>query len=135
MTAVGADARVQTDGALPQKLASQVRKVPGVREVTGVRVDPGQQVMNASTPFDLLVVDPEPYARLVAATGLGSSFPAGKLDARHRGPSPRSPRRWWRGRSSTASATRAASDPRSDRSWCASWARRTPRRHPPTTSS
>ncbi|MEV6992664.1 FtsX-like permease family protein [Streptomyces sp. NPDC093228] len=81
VTAVGADARVQTDSALPQKLASQVRKVAGVREVTGVRVDPGQQVMNAGTPFDLLVVDPEPYARLVAATGLGSSFPAGKLDA------------------------------------------------------
>ena|GEM_PF-5541038 len=81
VTAVGADARVQTDGALPQKLASQVRKVPGVREVTGVRVDPGQQVMNAGTSFDLLVVDPEPYARLVAVTGLGSSFPAGKLDA------------------------------------------------------
>ncbi|MFF7215470.1 FtsX-like permease family protein [Streptomyces sp. NPDC008238] len=81
VTAVGADARVQSLGALPQGLDDRVRKVPGVREVTGVRVEPGQQIMNSRTRFDLLVVDPEPYARLVAATGLGSSFPAGELRA------------------------------------------------------
>ncbi|MEU4096483.1 hypothetical protein [Streptomyces sp. NPDC026673] len=81
VTAVGADARVQTYGALPQGLDAQVRKIAGVREVTGVRVEPGQQIMNSRTRFDLLVVDPKPYARLVAATGLGSAFPAGKLDS------------------------------------------------------
>ncbi|MFF3257529.1 hypothetical protein ACFYWP_42675 [Actinacidiphila glaucinigra] len=88
VTAVGADARVQTFGALPQGLDTQVRKVPGVREVTGVRVEPGQHLMNSRTQFDLLVVDPEPYARLVAATGLGSSFPTGKLDSGTKEPLP-----------------------------------------------
>uniref|UniRef100_UPI003D726FF9 ABC transporter permease n=1 Tax=Actinacidiphila sp. bgisy160 TaxID=3413796 RepID=UPI003D726FF9 len=81
VTSVGADARVQTLGALPRGLDAQVRKIAGVREVTGVRIEPGQQIMSSRTRFDLLVVDPKPYARLVAATGLGSSFPAGKLDS------------------------------------------------------
>ncbi|MFB7285697.1 FtsX-like permease family protein, partial [Actinacidiphila glaucinigra] len=88
VTAVGADARVQTFGALPQGLDTQVRKVPGVREVTGVRIEPGQQIINSRTRFDLLVVDPEPYARLVAADGLGTSFPAGKLDSATKEPIP-----------------------------------------------
>ncbi|MEU0188246.1 FtsX-like permease family protein, partial [Streptomyces sp. NPDC006207] len=88
VTAVGADARVQTFGALPQGLDAQVRNIAGVREVTGVRVEPGQKLINDRILFDLLVVDPEPYARLVAATGLGSSFPAGKLDSGAKEPIP-----------------------------------------------
>ncbi|MFD8077266.1 FtsX-like permease family protein [Streptomyces sp. NPDC059718] len=88
VTAVGADARVQSYGALPQGLDAQVRQVPGVREVTGVRVETGQQIMNSRTRFDLVVVDPKPYARLVAATGLGASFPVGKLDSGAKEPIP-----------------------------------------------
>ncbi|GGO26626.1 hypothetical protein GCM10011574_59310 [Microbispora bryophytorum] len=81
VTSVGADARVQTFGALPQGLGAQGRKVTGVREATGVRIGNGQRIANSSTRFDLLVVDPEPYARLVAATGLGSSLRADRLDS------------------------------------------------------
>ncbi|MFF3951501.1 hypothetical protein ACFYYN_42940 [Streptomyces sp. NPDC001902] len=88
VTAVGADARVQTFGALPQGLDAQIRKVTGVRGVTGVRAEPGQQIMNTRTRFDLLVVDPKPYARLVAASGLGADFPAGKLDSGAKEPIP-----------------------------------------------
>ncbi|MDX2710219.1 ABC transporter permease, partial [Streptomyces sp. PA03-6a] len=88
VTAVGADARVQSYGALPQGIDAQVRKVTGVREVTGVRIESGQKLINYRDRFDLLVVDPEPYARLVAATGLGSSFPAGKLDSGAKEPIP-----------------------------------------------
>ncbi|WUD70683.1 hypothetical protein OG937_02785 [Streptomyces sp. NBC_00510] len=88
VTAVGADARVQSYGALPQGLTAQIRKVTGVREVTGVRIESGQKLINDRDRFDLLVVDPKPYARLVAATGLGADFPAGKLDSGAKEPIP-----------------------------------------------
>ncbi|MEU4098134.1 FtsX-like permease family protein [Streptomyces sp. NPDC026673] len=81
LTAVGADARVQTYGALPQGIDARIRKVTGVHEVTGVRIEPGQTLLGSRTRFDLLVVDPKPYTRLVAETGLGAPFPTTVLDA------------------------------------------------------
>ncbi|QQM47014.1 ABC transporter permease [Streptomyces liliifuscus] len=77
---LGADARVEAEGALPATLPERVRSTPGVREVTPLSIayeaKPGAGV--ESVP--LAGVDPEGYARLADRTGLGA-FPAGELKA------------------------------------------------------
>ncbi|MGA5449470.1 FtsX-like permease family protein [Streptomyces umbrinus] len=77
---LGADARVEAEGALPATLPERVRSAPGVREVTPLSIayeaKPGAGV--ESVP--LAGVDPEGYARLADQTGLGA-FPAGELKA------------------------------------------------------
>jgi len=77
---LGADARVEAEGALPATLPERVRSAPGVREVTALSIayeaKPGAGV--ESVP--LAGVDPEGYARLAERTGLGA-FPAGELKA------------------------------------------------------
>ncbi|MDQ1029205.1 putative ABC transport system permease protein [Streptomyces umbrinus] len=77
---LGADARVEAEGALPATLPERVRSAPGVREVTPLSIayeaKPGAGV--ESVP--LAGVDPEGYARLAGRTGLGA-FPAGELKA------------------------------------------------------
>ncbi|MEV4036685.1 FtsX-like permease family protein [Streptomyces umbrinus] len=77
---LGADARVEAEGALPATLPEQVRSAPGVQEVTPLSIayeaKPGAGV--ESVP--LAGVDPEGYARLADRTGLGA-FPAGELKA------------------------------------------------------
>ncbi|MEU5346255.1 FtsX-like permease family protein [Streptomyces sp. NPDC020766] len=77
---LGADARVEAEGALPTALPERVRSAPGVREVTPLSIayeaKPGAGV--DSVP--LAGVDPEGYARLAERTGLGA-FPAGELKA------------------------------------------------------
>ncbi|MGI3230076.1 FtsX-like permease family protein [Streptomyces sp. GTA36] len=77
---LGADARVEAEGALPATLPERVRSAPGVREVTPLSIayeaKPGAGV--ESVP--LAGVDPEGYARLADRTGLGA-FPAGELKA------------------------------------------------------
>ncbi|MGA6221247.1 FtsX-like permease family protein [Streptomyces umbrinus] len=77
---LGADARVEAEGALPATLPERVRSAPGVQEVTPLSIayeaKPGAGV--ESVP--LAGVDPEGYARLADRTGLGA-FPAGELKA------------------------------------------------------
>lgn len=77
---LGADARVEAEGALPATLPERVRSAPGVQEVTPLSIayeaKPGAGV--ESVP--LAGVDPEGYARLAGRTGLGA-FPAGELKA------------------------------------------------------
>jgi putative ABC transport system permease protein len=77
---LGADARVEAEGALPAALPDRVRSAPGVREVTPLSIayeaKPGAGV--ESVP--LAGVDPEGYARLAGRTGLGA-FPADELKA------------------------------------------------------
>ncbi|MFF3565042.1 FtsX-like permease family protein [Streptomyces sp. NPDC002574] len=87
---VGADARVQsTVGlALPKGLDARVRRVPGVRDTLGARVETGQILQATNTRYDVLIVDPERYARLIRHTGVGTSFPAAALADPGRGPAP-----------------------------------------------
>ncbi|MGW0650221.1 FtsX-like permease family protein [Streptomyces umbrinus] len=86
---LGADARVEAEGALPATLPERVRSAPGVREVTPLSIayeaKPGAGV--ESVP--LAGVDPEGYARLADRTGLGA-FPAGELKASPAGGSSKS---------------------------------------------
>ncbi|MFI6279602.1 FtsX-like permease family protein [Streptomyces sp. NPDC050988] len=86
---LGADARVEAEGALPATLPERVRSAPGVREVTPLSIayeaKPGAGV--ESVP--LAGVDPEGYARLADRTGLGA-FPAGELKASPAGGSAKS---------------------------------------------
>ncbi|MGX1914638.1 FtsX-like permease family protein [Streptomyces phaeochromogenes] len=86
---LGADARVEAEGALPATLPERVRSAPGVQEVTPLSIayeaKPGAGV--ESVP--LAGVDPEGYARLAGRTGLGA-FPAGELKASPAGGSAKS---------------------------------------------
>jgi putative ABC transport system permease protein len=83
VAAVGADARVESVSGLPGGLAARVRRVPGVREVTGVRMETGMGTGAdlSVRPFSVVAVDPVPYARLAAHTGLdgGGPLPAAAL--------------------------------------------------------
>ncbi|MFI8187181.1 FtsX-like permease family protein [Actinacidiphila glaucinigra] len=76
---VGADARIDSLTTLPAGLAEHVRKVAGVRATTSVRIETGLSTIPAGTSYDLVVVDPEKYAALVSATGIGEPFPARAL--------------------------------------------------------
>ncbi|MEV0318930.1 FtsX-like permease family protein [Streptomyces sp. NPDC050658] len=71
LLAVGADVRVERgDGALPGSLAAEVRRAPGVGEVTSVHVDWYLRLPDQST-VPLVAVDPAAYSRLTRSTGLG----------------------------------------------------------------
>ncbi|QEU94317.1 FtsX-like permease family protein [Streptomyces kanamyceticus] len=68
---VGADARVERTGKpLPASLAAELRKASGVREVSAVHIDWTLTLPDGSA-VPLVAVEPETYARLTAATGLG----------------------------------------------------------------
>jgi putative ABC transport system permease protein len=79
LTAVGADARVDSLTTLPDGLAARVRHVTGVRDVVSARIERGLATDAQGTAYDLVIVDPADYARLVAHTGLGGAFPAAAL--------------------------------------------------------
>ncbi|MEU5698817.1 FtsX-like permease family protein [Streptomyces aurantiacus] len=80
LLSLGADARVETMGALPAALPAQLRSAPGVREATtlsiGYEAKPGTGVETVP----LAGVEPDGYARLAQRTHLGA-FPAGALKA------------------------------------------------------
>ncbi|WP_307135992.1 FtsX-like permease family protein [Streptomyces aurantiacus] len=80
LLSLGADARVETMGALPAALPAQLRSAPGVREATalsiGYEAKPGAGVETVP----LAGVEPDGYARLAQRTHLGA-FPAGALKA------------------------------------------------------
>lgn len=76
---VGADARIESVVELPAGLDERVRKVKGVRDTTSVRVETGLSTTSGDMKYALVIVDPEKYAALVSATGLGGPFPARAL--------------------------------------------------------
>ncbi|MGX6741352.1 FtsX-like permease family protein [Streptomyces peucetius] len=88
LLATGADARVSGSGdavALPDGTERAVRGVPGVRDVTAVRIEhaldlPARNQADRSAPpaTSLVGADPGAYARLAGALGLGA-FPADSL--------------------------------------------------------
>ncbi|MFJ5553555.1 FtsX-like permease family protein [Streptomyces sp. NPDC093225] len=85
LLAVGADVRITTPGELrplPAGTPDAVRRVPGVREATTVRMDRAAAVPSPGSggrrTLTLVGVEPGPYARLAAHTGLGA-FPATAL--------------------------------------------------------
>ncbi|WP_328913588.1 MULTISPECIES: ABC transporter permease [unclassified Streptomyces] len=71
---VGADARIDAQGALARQLPGQVRKVPGVGQVVTARVEPNSANAVFGMPYSLVIVDPVAYAKLTRAIGL-PSFP------------------------------------------------------------
>ncbi|MEW2175853.1 FtsX-like permease family protein [Streptomyces sp. NPDC005406] len=79
LVAVGADARIDADRALPDTLAGAVRKVAGVTDVAPVYREFGLDLRDArAEAVTLLAVDPDSYARLAGRTGLGA-FRAAEL--------------------------------------------------------
>ncbi|MEU3459929.1 FtsX-like permease family protein [Streptomyces sp. NPDC006733] len=77
-TAIGADARIDANFVLPEKLAANVRKVPGVAGTLGVRVEPNASTAGFGVPYSLVSVDPAAYAALTRSIGL-PAFPADAL--------------------------------------------------------
>ncbi|MGW0879348.1 ABC transporter permease [Streptomyces sp. NPDC002671] len=75
---VGADARVDSDGPLPAAAPGRVRAVPGVHGVAAVSIAYQAKPADGQDSVPLVGVDPDPYARLAARTGLGA-FDAGEL--------------------------------------------------------
>nr|EIF93226.1 hypothetical protein [Streptomyces tsukubensis NRRL18488] len=86
---VGADARVESAGALPKGVAEAVRKVPGVTGVVEVyrETDLSLRDGDDARGVTLLAVEPGAYARLARSTGLGG-FPADALRKPESGPLP-----------------------------------------------
>jgi putative ABC transport system permease protein len=78
LLAVGADGRVDGDGALPAGAADRVRRTPGVRNVTEVSVDDQAQAGRNLTRVSLAGVAPAAYAALAHHVGLGP-FPQARL--------------------------------------------------------
>ncbi|MER5766330.1 FtsX-like permease family protein [Streptomyces sp. NPDC001985] len=79
LAAVGADARIEAADELPGGAAERVRAVAGVREVVSVRREFDVDLMDGDHGIvTLIAVEPESYARLARATGLGA-FGAGEL--------------------------------------------------------
>ncbi|MDF9813319.1 FtsX-like permease family protein [Streptomyces sp. SPB162] len=76
--AIGADARIDANFVLPEKLAATIRKVPGVAGTLGVRVEPTASTAGFGMPYSLLSVDPVAYAALTRSSGL-PAFPADAL--------------------------------------------------------
>lgn len=73
LTAVGADARIDAEQALPDTLAAKVRELPGVNDVAPVYREFDLDLRDARPEsVTLLAVDPKSYARLAGRTGLGS---------------------------------------------------------------
>ncbi|MGW1280462.1 FtsX-like permease family protein [Streptomyces tsukubensis] len=86
---VGADARVESAGALPKGVAEAVRKVPGVTGVVEVyrETDLSLRDGDDARGVTLLAAEPGAYARLARSTGLGG-FPADALRKPESGPLP-----------------------------------------------
>ncbi|GAA2568334.1 FtsX-like permease family protein [Streptomyces lienomycini] len=78
LLAVGADARVEADDALPSGLSDRLRGASGAREVTEVGIDYQAGTPNGRQSLPVAGVDPDAYAALAARTGLGA-FPGGRL--------------------------------------------------------
>ncbi|NEA74081.1 FtsX-like permease family protein [Streptomyces sp. SID13588] len=76
--AIGADARIDANFVLPEKLAANIRQVPGVAGTTGVRVEPSAPTSGFGMPYSVLSVDPVAYAALTRSIGL-PDFPADAL--------------------------------------------------------
>ncbi|MEV0119084.1 ABC transporter permease [Streptomyces sp. NPDC050844] len=71
LLAVGADVRVDRgNGTLPASLAAEIRRTPGIGEVTSVHIDWYLRLPDQST-VPLVAVDPAAYSRLTRSTGLG----------------------------------------------------------------
>ncbi|WP_246150655.1 FtsX-like permease family protein [Streptomyces qinzhouensis] len=86
---VGADARVESAGALPKGLAETVRKLPGVTGVVEVYRETDLSLRDGDDAHGvtLLAAEPAAYARLARSTGLGG-FPAKSLRRPDAGPLP-----------------------------------------------
>ncbi|MGC0377233.1 putative ABC transport system permease protein [Streptomyces sp. SAI-229] len=69
---VGADARVESPYPLPSGLAEQVRRAPGVREVTALSVARFARPGNDTRTVPVAGVDPAGYAALTRHTGIGA---------------------------------------------------------------
>ncbi|WP_308311992.1 FtsX-like permease family protein [Streptomyces albipurpureus] len=79
LVSVGADARIAAMDALPKGLAQKVRKVPGVRDVVSLHLEPELDLRDSVTrSVTLVAAEPTAYARLARDTGLGE-FAAGRL--------------------------------------------------------
>ncbi|MCZ4118973.1 FtsX-like permease family protein [Streptomyces sp. H39-S7] len=76
--AIGADARIDANFVLPEKLAASIRKVPGVAVTLGVRIEPSASTTGFGMPYSLVSVDPVAYAALTRSSGL-PAFPADVL--------------------------------------------------------
>ncbi|MCM2419446.1 FtsX-like permease family protein [Streptomyces sp. RKAG293] len=76
--AIGADARIDANFVLPEKLAATVRQVPGVAGTLGVRIEPSASTTGFGMPYSLVSVDPVAYAALTRSIGL-PDFPADAL--------------------------------------------------------
>ncbi|MEW2398493.1 FtsX-like permease family protein [Streptomyces sp. NPDC046862] len=86
LSTTGADARIESPRALPDALPGQVRRSPGVREVSPVNIAYDVTPDDGAEPVTLVGVAPDSYASLARRTTLGA-FPA---DALKRSGSPRS---------------------------------------------
>ncbi|WP_308120161.1 FtsX-like permease family protein [Streptomyces poriferorum] len=72
LAAIGADARIDADRGLPDKLAGTVRNMAGVNDVAPVYRDFDLDLRDGRLDrVTLLAVDPDSYARLAGRTGLG----------------------------------------------------------------
>lgn len=78
LSTTGADARIESPRALPAALPGQVRRSPGVREVSPVNIAYDVTPDDGAEPVTLVGVEPGSYASLARRTALGS-FPAGAL--------------------------------------------------------
>ncbi|MFI1016482.1 FtsX-like permease family protein [Streptomyces sp. NPDC020965] len=88
LVVVGADARLDATEGLPPGAADRVRKVSGVREVVSVYREFDVEMRDGDQDIvTLIAVEPDAYARLARATGLGGfdadelRKPAGGSDA------------------------------------------------------
>ncbi|MEU5400554.1 FtsX-like permease family protein [Streptomyces sp. NPDC005963] len=72
LVSVGADARIAALDGLPDSLAQQIRKVPGVQEVVPVVLEAELDLRDTGTRnVTMVAVEPDAYARLARATKLG----------------------------------------------------------------
>ncbi|WP_030414414.1 FtsX-like permease family protein [Streptomyces sp. NRRL S-1448] len=77
LTAVGAEARISAERPLPAALQRAVARVPGVEDAVPLRIS-ALTADDGGPPLYLVIAEPEAYARLARAMGLGA-FPAGDL--------------------------------------------------------
>ncbi|MFF0448128.1 FtsX-like permease family protein [Streptomyces sp. NPDC004609] len=90
LISVGADARIEADEQLPEKLAGTVRALDGVRDVAAVHRDGDLDLRDSGRGTEsvaLLAVEPDAYARLARGTGVGG-FRADELRGPASGPLP-----------------------------------------------
>ncbi|MPY58359.1 ABC transporter permease [Streptomyces spongiae] len=78
LSATGADARIESPRPLPAALPGQIRRSPGVREVSPVNIAYNVIPNDGAEPVTLVGVDRGSYASLARRTALGA-FPAATL--------------------------------------------------------